>query len=446
MARVLVVATPMLGHLGPLLTIGRRLAADHEVAVLTGTTMRPLVAQAGLRFLPLPPAAVGSVRDRPVRRGQPRWVAARQEIIDRFIGPLGVQAEALHAELTVGGPDLVLADTAYLGALPLLLGTPRHARPPVVGLSVTPLSQVSSDASPFGTGLRHRGDPLARQRNRQVNWLLHRGPLRPVQVALREALAPWRLPAGGLNYFDAASRFDATFQLGLPELEYPRRRLPDTVRCLGPVPAFTPERGLPDWWSRFTTLAGQHPVVHVTQGTVDNDDLDRLVLPTLRVLARREVVTVVSTGAVDGRSPVAAAAQLARRLGGTLPPRVFVTDFVPYDRLLPLTRLMITNGGWGGVQQAARHGVPLIVAGSTEEKPEVAARVAWSGLGVDLRTGTPSAARLARAVGRVLDGDRTLRVATALRDAAAARPDPVEAVLAGLGDVLGSPQLAPELS
>ena len=52
---------------------------------------------------------------------------------------------------------------------------------------------------------------------------------------------------------------------------------------------------------------------------------------------------------------------------------VHVTDFVPYDVLLPRTDLLVTNGGWGGVQQAARHGVPVIVAGATEEKPEVGA-------------------------------------------------------------------------
>ena len=36
---------------------------------------------------------------------------------------------------------------------------------------------------------------------------------------------------------------------------------------------------------------------------------------------------------------------------------------------------MLTNGGYGGVQYALAHGVPLVVAGDTEDKPEVAARV-----------------------------------------------------------------------
>ena len=69
---------------------------------------------------------------------------------------------------------------------------------------------------------------------------------------------------------------------------------------------------------------------------------------------------------------------------------------------------MITNGGYGGVSSALAHGVPLIVAGDTEEKPEVAQRVAWSGAGLNLRTGSPSEAKLRAAVRRVL-ADRSYR-------------------------------------
>jgi UDP:flavonoid glycosyltransferase YjiC (YdhE family) len=36
---------------------------------------------------------------------------------------------------------------------------------------------------------------------------------------------------------------------------------------------------------------------------------------------------------------------------------------------------MVTNGGYGGVQMALAHAVPLVVAGAKEDKPEVAGRV-----------------------------------------------------------------------
>ena len=63
---------------------------------------------------------------------------------------------------------------------------------------------------------------------------------------------------------------------------------------------------------------------------------------------------------------------------------------------------MVTNGGYGGVQQALANGVPLVMAGDSEDKPEVAARVHWAGVGVNLHTSTPSSTKIAKAVARIL--------------------------------------------
>ncbi|SDI96528.1 UDP-glucoronosyl and UDP-glucosyl transferase [Arthrobacter subterraneus] len=49
-----------------------------------------------------------------------------------------------------------------------------------------------------------------------------------------------------------------------------------------------------------------------------------------------------------------------------------------------------------------RHGVPLVVAGQSEEKTEVCARVAWSGAGIDLRTNRAKPDDVAKAVRKVL--------------------------------------------
>jgi MGT family glycosyltransferase len=149
---------------------------------------------------------------------------------------------------------------------------------------------------------------------------------------------------------------------------------------------------LPDWWA---DVASTHrPVVHVTQGTVADDNLENLVLPTIRALAGEDVLVVAGTGRTD---PAAL---------GTLPANVRVAPFVPHSWLLPHTSVMVTNGGFGGVQAALSNGVPLVVAGATEDKPEVAARVAWAGVGVDLRTGSPTPERIRAAVREVLDGKR----------------------------------------
>jgi UDP:flavonoid glycosyltransferase YjiC (YdhE family) len=192
-----------------------------------------------------------------------------------------------------------------------------------------------------------------------------------------------------VNYLDHVRLFDVAFHLSVEEMEYPRRELPASVRFVGPLPpsaAATTE--LPPWWG---DLVGGPPVVHVTQGTVDNHDPRKLLLPVIEALAGEPVLTVASTGG----QPLA---EVRRAAGGRFPNNARVAEFLPYDRLLPRTSAMVSNGGFGGVQQALRHGVPLVLAGDTEDKPEVAARVTYVGAGINLRTGAPRPGRIRRAV------------------------------------------------
>ena len=138
--------------------------------------------------------------------------------------------------------------------------------------------------------------------------------------------------------------------------------------------------------------------MHVTQGTLDNADLGRLLLLTTRALAGDDVLVVATTGGPDPAP-----------LRPGLPANARLERFVPHDLLLPHVDVMVTNGGYGGVQQALANGVPLVVAGDSEDKPEVAARVQWSGTGINLHTGRPSQAMVARAVRRVLAAPPTGR-------------------------------------
>ncbi|WP_438853814.1 glycosyltransferase [Agromyces sp. M3QZ16-3] len=188
--------------------------------------------------------------------------------------------------------------------------------------------------------------------------------------------------------FDASTLCDRFLQLSPAEFEYPRSDLGPNVRFVGTVLPPAPVAGpLPDWWHE---LDGDRPVVHVSQGTIDNRDFDRLMRPTLDALADRDVLVVAATG---GR-PVAEL--------GELPANARAAEFLPYDLLLPKTAVFVTNAGFGGTQYALSHGVPIVAAGDTEDKPDVAMRVQWSGTGLTLRTGTPTAAAVGAAVDRLL--------------------------------------------
>ena len=163
----------------------------------------------------------------------------------------------------------------------------------------------------------------------------------------------------------------------------------ENVRFVGSVLPEAPVSGArPAWWP---DLDDGRPVVHVSQGTIFNRDFDQLVRPTLDALADRDVLVVVATG---GR-PLADL--------GPLPANARAAEFLPYGRLFPKTHVFVTNAGFGGVQFALSHGVPIVAAGEGADKPDVAMRVLGSGVGVNLRTGAPTPDAIGAAVHRVLD-------------------------------------------
>jgi MGT family glycosyltransferase len=167
------------------------------------------------------------------------------------------------------------------------------------------------------------------------------------------------------------------------------------VRFVGALGPPSPMRApLPAWWD---DLDGDRPVVLVTQGTVKVDP-DNLLHPAIEALAGEDVFVVATTGGLDP-SPI-----LARHAARN----VRLERFVPFSDLLPHVDVVVTNGGYGGTQQALLHGIPVVVAGMTEGKNEVAARVRWSGAGIDLRTDAAAPGQVRTAV-RTLLTDRSYR-------------------------------------
>ncbi|MHA7247910.1 glycosyltransferase [Arthrobacter tecti] len=392
MASILVCSSPLVGHVTPMLAVAAGLVnRGHAVRFLTGQRYADRVAAVGATFLPLPPDADfdDSAMDQafPGRVGLKGPKGIRYDITEIFMRPGKAQYDAVQSAIATMPTDAVLAESLFMGAS-LLLNTPRAERPAVINCGIVPLSLASRDTAPYGLGIQPKPGSLGRIRNRAMTTLTQKVVFGPVQkfadTVSREATGQ----AYPGFFMDWPRRADLLAQFTVPESEYPRCDLPDTVYFVGPVSQGggkdATEVALPEWWDE---LDAGRPVIHVTQGTVANHDFDDLVRPTIDGLANEDVLVVVSTG---GRPESA--------LTGPLPANVRVSSYLPYDQLLPKTDVLVTNGGYGGVQFALRHGVPLVVAGQTEEKVEVTARVAWSGTGINLRTNRPKPDDIAKAV------------------------------------------------
>ena len=392
MSTYLLCSSPIQGHVAPMVAIaGDLVARGHSVSMLTGTRFRDAVEAVGAEHRSL--AGIADYDDRVMHEHLPdrdrhRGIGKLQYDLETvFIRPVPEQFRALVRGIDQLTPDAILVDAAFAGIVPLLLDDPL-SRPAVVAAGVIPLSQSSTDVAPYGLGLLPNASPFGRLRNRVLNLLVQRVLFRKTQRLADEIMHELGRPSLDGFVLDSSRRVDRFLQLSPAEFEYPRHDLSANLRFVGTVlPPMPVASSLPPWWPE---LDGDRPVVHVSQGTIDNADFTRLVRPTIDALADRDVLVVVATG---GR-PVSEL--------GELPANARAAEFLPYDVLMPKIDVFVTNAGYGGVQYALSHGVPLVAAGDTEDKPEVAARIEWTGVGVNLRTGTPSAAAVQSGVDRVL--------------------------------------------
>ena len=420
---VVLASTPLTGHVRPILALARGMvAAGREVTIVTGSRFADDARATGARFVPLRGRA--DFDDRRLSEQEP-WLhelPQGPELLDamfRWFIDMVPSQNAVLAEVLADHPDTVVAhESAFYGLWPQLLGAPGPRPRTTVGVGVFPLTLSGAELTMMGPPPPVEGLDIhaaAAQFNAEIERSLA-GATAHAQQIVDGLGATRRLP----SVTDAAVMVpDAFAQLTVPSFEYSRVDAPPSLHLVGALPpeptsAWVP----PTWWPE---LAEQRVVV-VTQGTVANRDLGDLVQPTLDALADTDVLVVAALG--------------GREIGPNelrVPRNARVATFIPFDVLYPRVDAVVTNGGYGGVQLALAHGLPLVVAGASEDKPAVAARVADFGVGIDLRTGRPEAGAVAHAVARVLEEPDFARRAIEL-SAEYQAADPVGAILKIMDD------------
>lgn len=402
MARILIGTFPAVGHVTPFYPLVKALVArGHEVVWNTSEVYRDRIEATGARFTPFVHARdwhdVNSADRIALIQKKTGVEVLKADIKQVFIGNAPLQMEDFR-EITRSFPaDAILVDPGFIGGF----WFSEQSGIPAGILSVLPMALTSPDSAPSGLGLAPDSSALGALRNRALNWAIEHVLFRDVQQHWNKTRAQIGLPKTGW-FQDTAADAQLYMQLCVPSFEYPRSDLAPNVHFIGAMPALRPHGWEPPaWWGE---LNGSRPVVHVTQGTVANT-VPHLIAPALAGLANDDVLVVVTTG---GR-PV-------EEMGlGQLPANARVESFFSYPDLLPHTAAFVTNGGYGGTQVALSHGLPLVVAGTTEDKTEVSARVGWSGAGINLKTDTPTAEQVRDAVRTVLADGRYRQRAQALQ-------------------------------
>jgi len=387
MSKIIILIEPADGHFNPFVPIITKLVAqEHEIVCMTGRRFKQRVEQLGIRFLPIPS----------------QWDPGEQEVYDFFPGlknKTGLaqikfylkhimydQAPDILSELknvlAKFPADVVICDTFMVaGNWITELGGP-----PSVRLSVIPLSLPGKDIAPFGLGLLPGKSLLSKMRNNLLNLVFENLLFKDVQAHVNRIRAQIGLPVFDKSFFIKGYEIPSlVLHTSTPSFEYSRHKIPDNFRFIGPVlTAANAEYKMPGWWSQVDQNL---PVILLNQGTVANNPND-LIHPTIAALKEEAVNVLIVPG-----DPVEM---------NNLPKNMYVETYIPHGNILPYIDIMISNGGMGGTQNALAHGIPVIIAGATEDKMEVAARVESAGAGINLRQKNPTAADIKNAVQRIL--------------------------------------------
>ncbi|KAF7558839.1 hypothetical protein G7046_g5309 [Stylonectria norvegica] len=242
-------------------------------------------------------------------------------------------------------------------------------------------------------------------------WVVLPLLLRPIMNVQRRKLGLGNLSWGEPKECSTYSPY-LHIQASSPSLEFRQRPKPReqslNTYYVGPLVTNVPvaKNQLPEWWNEVVV----HPrVVGITQGTLAMDPTS-LIIPSIQALSHDpELLLVVASPHSD---------DIKTQVGNLS--NVYYAEWLPYHLFLPQISLLITNGGYGSITQALSHKVPLICAGQSEDKKDTAARVAWAGAGIDLRTDTPSAEQIACAAKQILGdsgyGERASRLGEELNE------------------------------
>ncbi len=385
MSKILVLTVPAEGHFNPFVPIITGLVKrGHEVVCFAGSAFRHRVEKTGATFRPPPP----------------KWDFGETEIYDFFpelrkkkglaqltyyfkhvmFDPVPDILSTLKNELENFHADVMISDTF------MIVGSwiKELDKTPCVRISVVPLNMPGKNIPPFGFGLLPGKSFLSRWRNNLIKWIFQEFIIKDVLKYGNKIRKQAGLPVKTLftKVYDGS---DLILHTSTPAFEYPRDKYPPNFRFIGPIiipPVKDYEK--PAWWPEIEKGL---PVVLINQGTVAKNYND-LIIPSISGLKDEQMVVL--------------AVPVAKGELTNLPENAYTEPYIPFGNLLPHVDVFITNGGFGGTQNALAHGIPVIIAGATEDKMEVSARVEYAGAGINLRKHKPSPGDIRKAVRKIL--------------------------------------------
>ncbi|KAJ4346241.1 hypothetical protein N0V95_005557 [Ascochyta clinopodiicola] len=378
-------STPAFSHMEKITTIAEGLIQlGYPVIFITGPDFQEYIESIGATYIPIEGRGPGMMAEDKMAtflslQGDELEIFAFKTV---FLDEIPAQHRTLQRTFKEvrekygqDQPLIYIADCTFGGLAPVVLGVPGVRPDAAMSIGLAPYPASSNDTFPFRSG-RH---PDTSADSKRVHFEAHQAQYtaypdiewnKHTQEVL-DGMGATRSPTSMFDMFVTSS--DVYLQYGVPEFEYPRSDLRPNLRYTGaPVVVGIAERALPEWWDDVLKAkkAGKH-IVAVTSSTVVFDN-NVLIIPALEALKDRDDVLVIATLVNSD----------VEQLEVKIPENARVTKFFPLDLALPEVSVLITNGGYGTIQQALRAGVPMIVSGVGQDKSHTGGLISYIGNGI----------------------------------------------------------------
>ncbi len=389
---ILFATVPADGHFNPLTGIAMHLKTrGHDVRWYTGPSYAAKLERLGIPHYPFQRA--NEINGDNIGELFPERAKLRGPALIRFDGKHMMVAntgnyfedvQAIDASFPF---DMLFCDAAFY-AMQLIK---EKLGKRVCAIGIVPSLETSKDVPPNFVGLKPAKSALGKFIHQGMRAMMERIVMNDVKDLYNRVLASHGLAPIDGSLFDVSYRSpDVVFQSGVPGFAYPRRERNPKVTFVGALLPY--KAAITTTFSQPEKLDTYKPVILISQGTVDNKDARKLIVPALEALKDTDALLIVTTGYCQTEA-----------LRKSYPQdNIVIEDFVDFDLILDHTDLFICNGGYGSVLLSLTKGVPLLTAGIREGKNDINAHVEYFGVGIDLRTESPKPRDIRRAVERLL--------------------------------------------
>ncbi len=390
--KILFACVPADGHFSPLTGIAMHLkASGHDVRWYTGSTYAEKIHNLGIPYYPFKKALeinqhnVDTVF--PERKGIKNIIKKiKFDFKNIFIERIPEYYEDMKEINAEFDFDVLVCDVVFGGSLMM---KELHGKK-VVSIGVFPLVTTSKDLPPTGMGMTPSYSFFGRKKQDFLRFVTKRMLFAESTNVLNGIMTAYNMnQKKGIIFDILTEQSDLLLQSGVPGLEYKRSDLGKNVHFVGPLLPYKSKKA-PEF-NYHGKLGKYQQVILVTQGTVERD-VEKIIDPTLEAFKDSGYLVIATTGGSQTE-------ELKKRFPQS---NMIIEDFIDFDEVMPLVHVFVTNGGYGGTLLGLKHKLPLVIAGVHEGKNEIAARIGYFGLGLNLRTENPSAGKIKEAVVKIL--------------------------------------------